>query len=181
MNAVCCAINPKLYLAAVGTSNGEVLIYKISSDLKELQLRQKITSHSECIKSMAFSNDGMMLCIGYSKGGIGVFHSLSGVCIMSTFKKLSQNEILQNEIATLAWGSEGYRLLCASQQSSTFYVFSFAKPITLRNPPQNKQPCVVLQSSDRILLFHMASYSDLNSAFWEHLQVVMIFIILILN
>jgi hypothetical protein len=30
------------------------------------------------------------------------------------------------------------------------------------------------------MLFHMASYSDLNSAFWEHLQVIIAFTILIL-
>jgi len=74
-------------------------------------------------------------------------------------------------VTALVWDSEGYHLVAVSKGSTTIADFSFCKSVLCRGFSQSKSSSVVLQSSDKLLRFHMSSGTDFVSADWEPLQI----------
>lgn len=92
------AMNHKRQLAAVGTTEGEVHLYRISIHDRKFELLRTLSlAERGCasedigqVSCLEFTKDGNAIAVGFSKRGMAVFDS-TGVCIMSTIPRFAHS------------------------------------------------------------------------------------------
>ncbi|EFC50694.1 WD40 domain-containing protein [Naegleria gruberi] len=198
LEAVCVQFNKANNLLAVGCKNSQVILFEIAknnqlTERSRLSLAYRGFTYEELgsVASICFSpHDGLVVAVGFSKRGFAVFH-ISGICIMTTLPQFSEKEmqsilsqtnqthVSKNKliepfgsgVRSLVWNSDGCHLVAVSNGTSTLADFTFCKSILSNNFAQSKNSKVVLQTSEKLLRFHMSSGTDFVNADWEPLEI----------
>jgi WD40 repeat protein len=80
-----------LDLIAVGTKDGNVLIYRDNKIIRKIQNEKEFQNGSSSI--VKFSPNGSEIAVGYSDRGLKVFNTLFESNCLSTIPKFSKNKL----------------------------------------------------------------------------------------
>lgn len=90
---------------------------------------------------------------------------------VNTCEISAKTEPFGSGVRTLLWDSEGYHLIAVSNGTTTLADFTFCKSILCSSFAQSKSSDIILQTTNKLLRFHMSSGMDFVSADWEPLQI----------
>lgn len=134
--ALAVAMNTTYGLLAI--SAGDVTLKLVPFHTKTLQLGKGILG-AWCddvkglgsVRTMSWSRDDTMLCVGFRKRGVAVFH-YSGACIMASFGRYEgairrTMPTLSRGCAAAAWDAAGLRLVCTGPDSNQLTVVPLRK------------------------------------------------------
>ncbi|KAJ3395056.1 hypothetical protein HDU92_006256, partial [Lobulomyces angularis] len=184
-NAVTCAINSKLLKLAVGTHDGDILLFSLSEDKTSLSYMHTLSLsqppglsnvfHVGPVSCLEFSSDGNAIAVGWHFGGLSLW-SVAGRLLFSTMSEdtiaespterptISQEDYF-NGVAHLFFGPGSYDLFILPSQSysndvvNDIYVIPFAKSALTMSKNSDNTRCICLVSDDKLLL-HEANIGD---------------------
>ena len=169
-HATSLSLNTHYRLLAIGTSIGDVVVFRILDDLSIVHShtclrdpnspsgRSESPTSTISATRLLWSPDGACLAVGYKQGGVALWSVFGSLLLSSYHDGLSGRFSESILVRTMSWGPQGYYLIalpftCAPGHTSEpgdIIQIQFAKSSLVRNATLNNQNHVILQSHDRI-------------------------------